>query len=97
MLPFWEHLILTVVSINLRKQTLMSVSPQYTYDNNGNPVGVFLSINDWYKITEELQIEIPEWQKKLIDLRLQEYHHNPMQMEDADVFFAELDGEDEVL
>lgn len=71
----------------------MSVNPQYTYDNNGNPVGVFLSINDWYKITEELQIELPEWQKKLVDLRLQEYHRNPSQMEDADAFFAELDGE----
>lgn len=72
----------------------MSVNPQYTYDNNGNPVGVFLSINDWYKITEELQIELPEWQKKFIDLRLQEYQGNPSQMEDADAFFAELDGED---
>ena len=72
----------------------MSVNPQYTYDNNGNPVSVFLPINDWYKITEELQIEIPERQEKLIDLRLQEYYHNAAQMEDADVFFAELDVED---
>ena len=56
----------------------MSVNPQYTYDNTGNPVGVFLSINDWNKITEELQIELPEWQKKLIDLRLQEYQDNPL-------------------
>ncbi len=72
----------------------MSVNPQYTYDNTGNPVGVFLSINDRNKITEELHIELPEWQKKLIDLRLQEYQDNPLQMEDADSFFAELDTED---
>jgi hypothetical protein len=72
----------------------MSVNPQYTYDDAGNPVGVFLSIMDWNKINEELQIELPEWQKKLIDLRLQEYRDNPLQMEDSDVFFAELDAED---
>lgn len=74
----------------------MFINPQYTYDNNGNPVGVFLSISAWYKIVEELHIEIPESQKKLIDLRLQEYHSNPTQMEDAGAFFAELDREDEV-
>ena len=72
----------------------MSLNPQYTYDNKGNPVGVFLSINDWHQISEELHIEIPEWQKKLIDLRLQEYHDDPLQMEDSDAFFAELDRED---
>jgi len=72
----------------------MSVNPQYTYDNSGNPVGVFLSITDWDKIVEELHIEIPEWQKKLIDLRLEEYHTNPLQMENAEAFFAELDRED---
>lgn len=72
----------------------MSVNPQYTYDNTGNPVGVFLSITDWNKISEELHIELPEWQKKLIDLRLQEYEDHPLQMEDADVFLAKLDTED---
>ena len=72
----------------------MSVNPQYTYDNTGNPVGVFLSINDWNQIAEELHIDIPEWQKKLIDLRLKEYHDNTAHMEDADEIFAELDRED---
>jgi hypothetical protein len=33
----------------------MSVNPQYTYDNSGNPIGVFLSITDWGKIVEELR------------------------------------------
>ncbi len=72
----------------------MSVNLQYTYDNNGNPIGVFLSISDWHKIVEELHIEIPGWQKKLIDLRVQEYRSNPSQMENAEAFFAELDRED---
>lgn len=72
----------------------MSINPQYTYDNSGNPVGVFLSIDDWHRLAEELDIEIPDWQKKLIDLRLQEYQSNPSHMENADAFFAELDRED---
>ncbi len=78
--------------LNLGKY--MSVNPQYTYDNKGNPVGVFLTISDWFQITEELNLEIPEWQKKLIDIRLQEYQSNPLQMKEADEFFAELDRED---
>lgn len=46
-----------------KNKNRMSVNPQYTYDNNGNPIGVFLSITDWHKIVEELHIEIPEWQR----------------------------------
>lgn len=72
----------------------MSVNPQYTYDNNGQPIGVFLTISEWHQITEELHIELPEWQQKLIDLRLHEYDNNPSCMEDSDKFFAELDRED---
>jgi hypothetical protein len=30
------------------------MSFQYTYDANGNPVGVFVPINEWEKITQEL-------------------------------------------
>ncbi|MBA2762132.1 MAG: hypothetical protein H0U39_09285 [Segetibacter sp.] len=72
----------------------MSVNPQYTFDNTGNPVGVFLTITDWYQITQELNIEVPEWQKKLIDLRLEDYDKNVTLMQDADEFFAQLDRED---
>ena len=69
----------------------MSVNPQYTYDNQGNPLGVFLSISDWNQIAEDIHFEIPGWQKQLIDLRLKEYHADPSKMEDADTFLAELD------
>ena len=72
----------------------MSVNPQFIYDNKGNPTGVFLSIGEWERLVEELQIEIPEWQKKLIDTRLEEYNLNPMQMEAADALFAELERKD---
>ncbi len=72
----------------------MSVNPQYTFDNTGNPVGVFLTITDWYQITQELNIEVPEWQKKLIDLRLEDYDKNVTLMQDSDEFFVQLDRED---
>lgn len=31
------------------------MSFQYTYDANGKPVGVFVPINEWEKITNELK------------------------------------------
>ena len=31
------------------------MSLQYTYDKNGKPVGVFVPINEWDKITSELK------------------------------------------
>ena len=72
----------------------MTINPQYTYDNNGNPLGVFLTLKDWNTIAEDLHIEPADWQKKLIDLRLQEYQSQSNQMIDADVLLAELDKED---
>ncbi|MBC7398456.1 MAG: hypothetical protein H7289_00820 [Mucilaginibacter sp.] len=46
------------------------ITPQYTYDNTGNKVGVFLAIEDWNELkqipgVDELahaDISIPEWQ-----------------------------------
>jgi hypothetical protein len=31
------------------------MSFQYTYDTKGNPIGVFVPINEWEKITDELK------------------------------------------
>lgn len=73
----------------------MSINPQYTYDNNGTPLGVFLSLNDWNQLAAQCHLDIPEWQKHLLDARLKEYYSNPSQMEDADTLLAELDKEDE--
>lgn len=73
----------------------MSVTPQYTYDNEGNPIGVFLTINEWNQVAEALNIEPPQWQKNLINARLQEYQSNPGAVIDADVFLSSLEKEDE--
>jgi hypothetical protein len=59
------------------KSKLMDIHPQYTYDKNGNPVGVFISIEEWKEISGELQIEIPQWQKDALDIELQEIETNP--------------------
>ncbi len=72
-----------------------NIHPQYTYDNAGNAVGVFLPIDDWNTITEELQLDIPEWQKKMLDDRLEKYRNNPEAMINWDTFAEDelSDGE----
>ena len=55
----------------------MSINPQYTFDQQGNPVGVFLSIEEWNRLAEELHLDIPQWQKDLLDSRLEEYRKSP--------------------
>ena len=45
-----------------------NINPQYTFDNMGNPIGVFLPIEDWNTITQELQLDLPQWQKDMIDI-----------------------------
>jgi len=49
------------------------ITPQYTYDNTGTKIGVFLAIDDWNELQQiprvkELSNEgfsIPEWQVAL--------------------------------
>ncbi|ANI89581.1 hypothetical protein A9P82_09930 [Arachidicoccus ginsenosidimutans] len=72
-----------------------NIHPQYTFDNAGNPVGVFLPIDDWNAITEELHLDLPEWQKRLLDERVEAYRKNPEAMIDWDSFVAEELSDDE--
>jgi len=55
---------------------MTNINPQYAFDNTGNPVGVFLPIDDWNAISEELNFELPQWQKDVIDDRLSSYQNN---------------------
>lgn len=68
----------------------MSIEPQYTFDNLGNPVGVFLPIEEWKKISEYMHLDIPQWQKDLIDTRLDEYKRNPENVLDWDIVSKDL-------
>ena len=74
-----------------------NINPQYTFDNTGNPVGVFLPIEDWNAITEELHLDLPQWKKDLIDERIALYKKNPADVLDWDSIAAQFDKEDEAI
>ncbi len=71
---------------------------QYTFDSNGDPIGVFIPIKDWNQITEKHpDIEdVPEWERTLIDQRLDFIKAHPEQLIPIEDFIAELDRDDEV-
>jgi hypothetical protein len=75
---------------------MSKINPQYTFDKTGNTIGVFLPIEDWNAITEELRWDIPEWQKKMLDERLDTYRKNPSAMLDWDDFAAEELSDDKI-
>ncbi|MDR0793735.1 MAG: hypothetical protein LBE82_10535 [Chitinophagaceae bacterium] len=66
-----------------------NIKPEYTFDDAGNTVGVFLPIEDWNIIAEELHYDIPEWQKKIVIERLKTCRENPSSMIDWEIFAAE--------
>lgn len=76
---------------------MKNVNPQYTFDHVGNPIGVFLPIEEWNQISDELKFELPGWQKALIDERLQLYKENPDSVIDFDIVADEFDKEDGAL
>lgn len=55
----------------------MQINPQYTFDSLGNPVGVFISIDEWNHLSEELHIELPQWQKDALDIELKTIASDP--------------------
>ncbi len=71
------------------------MTPQFTYDNKGNAVGVFLPIEDWNNLKKNLPEvdELPQWQKDILDQRrmlIQQDQDNAIPLED---FFAEMEKE----
>jgi len=72
----------------------MSINPQFTYDNQGNPLGVFLSMEDWKNLSDNVILDIPQWQKDETDRRLADYYANPDSAVDAEEFFNNLMKED---
>ena len=76
---------------------MSNINPQYTFDNAGNPVGVFLPIEDWNAIKQELHLDLPQWQKDMIDLRLAQYANNPNDVLDWDTVVEQFDKEDEAV
>ncbi len=54
------------------------INPQFTYDNLGKKVGVFLAIEDWDQLEKLPQVielaqsddAIPDWHKNLVEKEL---------------------------
>lgn len=66
---------------------------------NGKPAGVFIPMNDWatiksnYPDVENLSSTIPDWQKQLLDSRLDTINRDPNSVLPIDGLFDELDRE----
>ena len=69
----------------------------YVSDNSGHTIAVQISIEDWKKIkdkypdVDDLDGSLPEWQKQLIDQRLEAIAKNPDRLRPIDELFDELD------
>lgn len=74
---------------------MSKINPQYTYDDAGNPVGVFLPINEWNILVKDGIVELPEWQKSLLDTRIKEYYANTEGTIDWQDILSEMEAEDE--
>lgn len=63
---------------------------QILQDNFGNQTGVFLPIADWnliknnYPDIENLEDDLPQWEKDLIDERLDNYKKKPQDVKPFD-------------
>lgn len=63
------------------------MSLQFIHDNRGNTTGVFIPIEQWQSLKTkysdlqkeetENNIELADWQKDILDERLQDYYNNP--------------------
>ena len=76
----------------------MSVSPQPMYDNHGNKIGVFISMEEWKLLEKNTSLDIvPEWEQRLALQGLDEYRRNPDAVIDWETFRAEMDADDAAL
>lgn len=55
----------------------MDINPQYTFDKDGNAVGVFIAIDEWNLLSEALHIELPQWQQRALDAELNSIEKDP--------------------
>jgi len=59
------------------------LAKQLLKDQQGNPMGVFIPMQSWNNIVfqypeiENLETEIPQWEKDFIDSRLEMAQNNP--------------------
>jgi Putative addiction module component len=66
---------------------------QYLQDNNGNTTAVVVPIEEWNRFTEKYNDleELPQWQKNIIDQRLDLIKNHPDELLPLEDFMKELD------
>ena len=66
---------------------------QYLQDNNGNTTAVVIPIEEWNKFTEKYNDleELPQWQKNIIDQRLDFIKNHPDELVPLENFMKELE------
>ena len=75
------------------------MNPQIIQDNDGNNTGVFITMKDWnfieriYPDINNLKSELPEWQKEIIDERLDIIAKNPQRLKPIESLFQLLENE----
>ena len=71
------------------------MTPQYTYDTSGRPIGVFLPIEDWNNLKKRYldldNDEMPQWHKEILDKRMEILAQNPEEVTPLDDFLKEMD------
>ena len=70
---------------------------QYILDFNGATTAVIVPIEEWNKITEKYSDieDLPQWQKNIIDQRLENYQKHPERVMPIEQFFEQMDKEDD--
>lgn len=70
------------------------MSLQYITDDKGQTTGVFIPIQEWNSIKsryKDIDQDIPEWHKEIIDQRMKDYKENPDQAIDFDLAMDEIE------
>ncbi|MBC7554935.1 MAG: addiction module protein [Taibaiella sp.] len=76
------------------------MSLQFVSDNSGRKTAVLIPIDEWNLLRrkhpdlEEIENDIPQWQKDILDNRMKELKANPGQVTLLEDFLKELDSED---
>jgi hypothetical protein len=72
---------------------------QVIQDGHGKNTGVFIPMEDWaliktnYPDVDNLDTDIPQWQKQLLDKRLEAIAKNPSSIKPINDLFSELDSD----
>ena len=74
---------------------------QYITNSSGYPTAVIIPIDEWkvmrdkYPNLENIEGELPQWQKDLIDVRLKEIADDPSCLHPIEDLFKDLDNDDD--